>query len=135
MPDAPLRAVSHHQLSAVFTDLADHALVGMTIVLDARFLYANQKCCELFGYSEEEFIQLSPFDLVVDTDRAMVRNRMKERLCRETTNSEYSFRGVRKDGSIIDLEVRGTTIAIERPAGPRHLFCRDDRHAPGDPGG
>jgi len=54
----PLRAVSHNQLSAVFTDLADHALVGMTIVLDARFLYANQKCCELFGYSEEEFIQL-----------------------------------------------------------------------------
>ena len=85
----------------------------MTIVLDARFLYANQKCCELFGYSEDEFIQLCPFDIVLDTDRAMVRNRMNERLCGETTISEYSFRGVRKDGSIIDLEVRGTTIAID----------------------
>ncbi|QKD19216.1 PAS domain S-box protein [Mesorhizobium sp. NZP2077] len=101
----------------VFEDLADHALVGMTIVLDARFVYANQKCWELFGYSEEEFIQLSPFDLVVDTDKEMVRNRMNERLRSETTNSEYSCRGVRKDGSIIDLEVRGTTIAIDgRPA-------------------
>lgn len=112
-----MRAVSHHQLSAIFADLADHSLVGMTIVLDDNFLYANQKCCELFGYSKEEFVQLSPFDIVVDIDRPMVRSRMNERLLGKTIRSEYSCRGVRKDGSIIDLEVRGTTIAIDgRPA-------------------
>ena len=112
-----LRAVSQNQLSAVFADLVDHALIGMTIVLDDRFLYANQKCCELFGYSEEEFIQLSPLQIVLEPDRAIVRNRMNERLCGQTTGSEYSCRGVRKDGSIVELEVRGTTIAIDgRPA-------------------
>jgi PAS domain S-box-containing protein len=112
-----LRAICHDQLSDVFVDFANHALVGMTIVLDARFLYANQKCCELFGYTEDEFSQISPFDIVVDADRAMVRNRMNERLCGQTTASEYSCRGQRKDGSIIELEVRGTTIAIDgRPA-------------------
>src|ERR1700709_289404 len=111
------RTISQSQLSAVFTGLADHALVGMTVVLNARFLYANQKCCELFGYSKEEFIQLSPFDLVLDIDRPTVRNRMNERLYGKATTSEYSFRGLRKDGSTIDLEVRGTTIDIDgRPA-------------------
>ena len=112
-----LRAVSPNRLSAVFGDLADHALVGMTIVLDGRFLYANQKCCELFGYPAEEFIQLSPLEIVLDADRATVRNRMNERLSGRTTSSEYWCRGQRKDGSIIELEVRGATIAIDgRPA-------------------
>ena len=112
-----VRAVSQSQISAVFTDLADHALVGMTVVLNARFLYANQKCCEVFGYSKEEFIQLSPLDLVLDIDRTTVKNRMNERLSGKTTTSEYAFRGLRKDGSTIDLEVRGTTIDIDgRPA-------------------
>lgn len=109
--------ISRNELSTVFADLADHSLVGMTIVLDGRFLYANQKCCELFGYAKEDFLQRSPFDLVLEADRAMVRNRMNERLSGRTANSEYSCRALRKDGSIIELEVRGTTIAIGgRPA-------------------
>src|SRR4029079_12591632 len=49
---SPFRAVPDNQISAILADLADVALVGMTIVLDSQFLYANKKCCELFGYSK-----------------------------------------------------------------------------------
>lgn len=99
--------------SSVFQDLAEHALVGMAIVLDGRFVYANKKCCELYGYSRAEFMRLSPFDLVTECEREAVLRRMEERLRGTIKVSEYSIRGVRKDGSTIDLEVRGATITLE----------------------
>jgi diguanylate cyclase (GGDEF)-like protein/PAS domain S-box-containing protein len=98
--------------ASVFEELAEQALVGMTVVADGRIVYANAKCCRLFGYARSEFLRLSPFDLVIDGQREAVRERMERRLRREICASEYFVCGVRKDGSSIELEVRGTTIEM-----------------------
>lgn len=102
---------------SIFKDLVDEALVGMTIVLDGHLIYANAKCCELYGYSRDEILRLRPVDLVTEGDRETVLRRMEERLRGTRKVSEYEVRGLRKDGSTIELEVRGATILIGgRPA-------------------
>lgn len=107
----------HGVSRSIFEDLAEQSLVGMTIVLDGRFIYANAKCCELYGYSRAEFLRLTPLELVTESERETVLRRMEERLRGAARVSEYDVRGLRKDGSTIDLEVRGTTITIgDRPA-------------------
>jgi len=97
---------------AVFEELAEHTLVGMTVVADGRIVYANRKCCELFGYPRSEFLRLSSLELVVEGQRDAVRERMEQRLRGETFTSEYFVHAIRKDGSTIELEVRGTIINI-----------------------
>ncbi|WP_354210928.1 MULTISPECIES: PAS domain S-box protein [unclassified Bradyrhizobium] len=75
-------------------------------------VYANRKCCELFGYPRSEFLRLSPLELVIEGQRDAVRERMEQRLRGETFTSEYYVHAVRKDGSTIELEVRGTIMDI-----------------------
>lgn len=98
--------------SSIFQELAEHALIGMLVVLDGRFVYANPKCCELFGYPSEEFLRLTPFELAIEEDRGLFEERIHERLYGGAATVESSVRGLRKDGSIIELEVRGTRIEV-----------------------
>lgn len=95
---------------AVFEALAEQTLVGMTVVADGRIVYANRKCCELFGYRRSEFLRLSPLELVIEGQRDSVRERMEQRLRGESLSSEYFVHVLRKDGSPLELEVRGTVI-------------------------
>jgi two-component system cell cycle sensor histidine kinase/response regulator CckA len=102
----------------LFRKLVEHALVGIQIVQDGRYAYANSKLAEIFGYTEEEILALDSWTAVVaEVDRDMVIDHVRRRLSGETPQANYVFRGLRKDRSVIDVEIRSDRIELHgRPA-------------------
>ncbi|MFQ6069014.1 MAG: PAS domain S-box protein [Candidatus Aminicenantales bacterium] len=89
-----------------YKDLVEKA--GVAILIDDRkgnIVYGNERFAELFGYTVEEIRHQSIRTLVHPDDVERVMRFHKERMKGKIHESKYEFRGVRKDGSIIYLEV------------------------------
>jgi diguanylate cyclase (GGDEF)-like protein/PAS domain S-box-containing protein len=97
---------------ARFRELANQSLVGIAVTEDGRFTYTNAKFNEMFGYSETEIRKLGPLDVAVGADRPKVAESVRKRLSGETTQVVYGFRGLRKDGSSIDIEIHGGSMLL-----------------------
>ena len=63
----------------VFRTLTETVSAGIYIYRDAEFVYVNPKAGELTGYSRDELLSMSLYDLVHPTFRDAVRERVKER--------------------------------------------------------
>ena len=86
----------------------DAAFEAIAISEDGRLIDVNPKFTEMFGYSREEVIGRPVMGLIPREDRDMVWERI-----RSGYDRPYEHRGLRKDGSIIFLEVHGQTIESE----------------------
>jgi PAS domain S-box-containing protein len=95
--------LSQMQYKNIFNAAAD-GLVIMNfgdIIADA-----NPQMCKLFGYSQEEFLQLHGRDLSPSTEEhAFIKIR---EAIQSTGRLHLETIGLRKDGSIFDMEVQGT---------------------------
>jgi diguanylate cyclase (GGDEF)-like protein/PAS domain S-box-containing protein len=97
-----------------FRQLVEESLTGIYLIQNDRFVYVNRRFAEMFGYTREEVLRLpSVMDLIADEDRAMVAEKMRQRLDGEIDSVEYSIRGRRKDGQRIDLDARGVRTTHE----------------------
>ena len=83
-----------------------------------RFTYVNPALAKMFGYEVEEVVgRLGSTDLTCPDDRPLVAQNMRRRLEGEVEEMRYEFRGLRKDGSCVDVEVHGARTDFEgRPA-------------------
>jgi PAS domain S-box-containing protein len=91
-----------------FHELVDYALVGIYLVQDGKVLYANPAMATIFGYTQDEMMALSSvLDLIAEADRALVAENIRKRLKGEAESLHYTVRGQRKDGALIEIEVRG----------------------------
>jgi two-component system sensor histidine kinase UhpB len=72
---------------------------------EGNFIYFNKKFADLHGYSVEEMKKQSTRSTVHPEDVDRVMKFHKERLLGKKVPSRYEFKGVKKDGSIIYLEV------------------------------
>jgi len=89
-----------------YRDLVENADIGILIDdPDGRFKYFNNKFIELFGYTYEEMKEQSIQTLVHPEDLDRVLGYHRRRINGEDVPARYEFRGVRKDGSVIYLEV------------------------------
>jgi PAS domain S-box-containing protein len=96
---------------AKYRGLVEQSLVGTYIIQRDRFAYVNPKLAEIFGYTPEEVVSSKRVsDLVAPEDRAKVRENIRQRLEGETRSLQYHFRGLRKDGSRIAVEVHGSEM-------------------------
>jgi diguanylate cyclase (GGDEF)-like protein/PAS domain S-box-containing protein len=101
---------SSPRLPPTFEALIEHSLVGVYVIQHDRVVYANPRLAELFGYTLDELLALPTVFLLVDAeDCAAVETRIRQRVSGETATSTHLMRGRRKDGSLIELEVYGTT--------------------------
>ena len=98
-----------------FRALVEQSLVGVYIIQGDRFRYVNPGFARIFGYdAAAEIVDKLPVtDLVVMADRAMVAENVRRRLAGEIDAIHYEAKGLRRDGSIVDFEVFGTTIEYE----------------------
>ncbi|MCC6795059.1 MAG: PAS domain S-box protein [Candidatus Hydrogenedentes bacterium] len=78
---------------------------GIAISESGRLLDTNSAFLDIFGYSREEMKGMSAVELAVPEDRETVENAI-----RSGREDPYEIRMVRKDGTIIDLEVHGTQL-------------------------
>src|SRR6266487_1297876 len=60
---------SLRESEAKFRGLVSQSLVGIAIIKDGRFSYANAKFGEIFGYSSEEVLGLEPAEIATGDDR------------------------------------------------------------------
>jgi PAS domain S-box-containing protein len=93
-----------------FRVLAEKAVVGIWIIRDKLIIYVNPKATEIFNYPPGELINKNPLELVLDEDRAIMREHLVLRKKGNSTNMSYQFRGMTKDGKMIDLESYGALI-------------------------
>ncbi len=103
---------------ANYRALAERSVLGIVIAQDnpVRLPYVNKTMIEIEGYSKEEMTQWrgkETFKLIHPDDRAIFFKTFKDRLENRTVPGSYEFRGVRKNGEIVWLEVHGTTIEYQ----------------------
>jgi two-component system cell cycle sensor histidine kinase/response regulator CckA len=103
---------------ALFRDLAERAIVGVYLIQDGVLEYVNPRMAEVFGYATGELIgKMRNSELTHPEDRDLVAENVRKRLQAEAASIQYEFRGVRKNGEVISVEVYGTrTMHRGRPA-------------------
>ncbi|MCP4728298.1 MAG: PAS domain S-box protein [bacterium] len=106
-----------------FRDLVEKAKIAISMNnLDGRIIYANDINAKLYGYTREEMQKKCIRDLVHPDDYERVIGNHKERL-EGIAPQRYEFRGIRKDGNIIVLEVDGALIEEDgKVIGVRNYF-------------
>jgi two-component system cell cycle sensor histidine kinase/response regulator CckA len=98
-----------HESEEKYRSLVEGSLVGVYIIQNGRFAFVNQRLGEIFGYSVGEVIDnLTVEDLVHPDDRGTVMDNVRLRLTGVVRSVRYTFRGVRKDGELIEVEVLGS---------------------------
>lgn len=98
----------------LFRTLAEHSLAGIQILQAGKYVYANSRLAEIFGYTVEEILGLKSWKTVVaDVDLELVLDQVRRRESGETPRAHYIFRGRRKDHTIIDLEIRSNRIELQ----------------------
>ena len=97
---------------ARFHGLANQSLVGIGIVEHGKFSYSNPRLNEIFGYSADAMRALGPLDLAAESGRPHMAEVMRQALGSELENIDYEGRGLRKDGTVINVEVHGSVMVI-----------------------
>lgn len=94
-----------------FRSFSEQSLVGIYLIKDGHFTYVNPKFAEIFGYSVEECLNNMHFSrLTHPEDLARVSEQIRQRASGEVQSSQYEFRGVRKDGQVIHVEIYGSAL-------------------------
>ena len=94
-----------------YRDLVEKA--GIAILIDDKkgdFTYFNKKYAALFGYSVKEMKELSIHSIVHPDNVDMVMKYHRERVRGKKVPTRYEFRGIKKDGSDIYLELDAVAL-------------------------
>jgi diguanylate cyclase (GGDEF)-like protein/PAS domain S-box-containing protein len=95
-----------------FRGLVEQSLAGIALLEGDRFSYVNRKFADIFDYSVTEIKLLRTADIVVDKDVPIVTEIVRRHLTDEAGGREFTFRGLRKDGVVVNIEGRGTRITF-----------------------
>ncbi len=118
VPSAEGRKHAAHQKKAeeallesedTFRNLAEKSLVGVYLIQDGVFKYANPRFAGIFGYTVDEFLDgMGPHDVVLPADWHIVRDNIERRISGSIQSIHYEFRGVTKAGGIVNIECYGS---------------------------
>src|SRR5262249_33755957 len=98
-------------LPPAMTELFNQVAIGLALIQDSRLLYANAPLAEIFGYGPAEFLRLEGLaELAVAEDRALLDDTLRRLLAGEAGPMPCIFRGRRRDGAAIDVELAGSTL-------------------------
>jgi PAS domain S-box-containing protein len=103
---------------AKFRSLVEQSLVGTYIIQDGRFQYVNPQMAEIFGHAPREMLAAaSALDFVDKADLPRVKENLRRNLEGDAEIARYAFRGRRRDGTPVDVEIHGTRTEFNgRPA-------------------
>ena len=94
------------KIEKLYKDLVEEAGIAISIDdLEGRAKYFNKKYAATFGYSLSEMEARSIQTLVHSDDVERVMKYHKERVAGNDAPARYEFRGIKKDGAVIFLEV------------------------------
>ena len=100
-----------------FFAIVEQSLAGIYVVLDERFMYANDTFAAMFGYGRDEFIGKRMVDVVTPDSVEEVLRNYRLRISGEVTAVHYFTRGVHRDGHVVHLELHASRVECRgRPA-------------------
>jgi PAS domain S-box-containing protein len=102
-----------------FKGLAEATFEGIAITRDGRITETNAAFAEMFGYSPQEVVGMTPVDVTAPVSHEVVRRA-------RAAESEEPYEAVlrRKDGSTFDAEIRGR-MSLYRGQDVRVTAIRD----------
>lgn len=85
------------------------SFLGIFIIVGyGKFIYANPRLAEIFGYGFHEFLSLETiFDLVAVENCSLLANHLNQCFQGKRKNLCCTFQGQRKDSSLIEIEIYG----------------------------
>lgn len=100
-----------------FRGLVEQSLVGLYIIQDGMFQYVNPRWAAMFGYTQQEMAPRLVADFIAPEDRATVVGNIDKRISGGVDSIFYHFKGLHKDGRLVDIDVHGTRFQYRgRPA-------------------
>jgi diguanylate cyclase (GGDEF)-like protein/PAS domain S-box-containing protein len=98
-----------------YKSLVESSLVGVYIIQNDHLVYVNPRLCQMFGYEVDEFLTLTLSDIIIPEDLSLVMNAIRNRSLQTQGNSSvtYKLRGIKKDKSLITLELYGSNLDYE----------------------
>jgi PAS domain S-box-containing protein len=102
----------------------ERAAVGIAHVnLDGKWLRVNQKVCEIVGYSSEEMLQLTFQDITHPDDLEEDLNYVRRLFIGEIDSFSMEKRYIRKDGSIVWVEITPTLWRDDNTHEPKYYIA------------
>jgi PAS domain S-box-containing protein len=115
-----IRTREKNEIMDLYQIIIDNSLMGLTIMQDEQFVFANRRTAEIFGFSLEDFLCLTIrdiVDLLHPDDQQKVIMLSQERLPGNDFPQGTLVRIFRKDGNLRWLETSVKTIQFKgRPA-------------------
>lgn len=106
------REESNNQLAKEFLDTFEQAAVGIAHVgLDGKWLKANQRLCEILGYSNEELLQKTFQELTYPDDLKSDETLVQKVIDRHINNYTLEKRYLQKSGTIIWARLTVSLVA------------------------
>jgi PAS domain S-box-containing protein len=88
----------------------EQSLPGIHVVLDERFMHANDTFAAMFGYARDEFIGRRMVDCVTPDSAPEVMQNYRRRILGEVDAIHHFTKGVRRDGQIVHLELHASRV-------------------------
>jgi len=103
-----------------YRTVVEHSLQGIVVVQDFRIVYANKAFAKITGNTVNELLSLPSEkvkELVHPDDQPFVWERFRNRQAGKPVTPRYEYRGVRKDGTVLWLEMFAHRIEYDgKPA-------------------
>jgi|GEM_PF-454874 len=93
--------------------IVEQPLVGSYILSEDGMLHVNEALARMFGYQPAELLKKTDLlESIHPDDRSMVATQLQRCLAGVSESVHYTFRGLRKDGSVTYCEVFGRRISL-----------------------
>ncbi len=93
--------------------VVEQTMIGIYVIEDGRMAFVNPRMGEIFGYHADQLIGKPTLELVAEQDRHLVDHNIRQRVDGTVQSMRYEFRGLRKDGTQIDVGVHGTLAIVK----------------------
>ncbi len=114
------RTQENTDLIAMYQTIVDNSLMGLTIIQDEQFVFANNRTAEIFGYRLEEFLNFSIREIVSHLhpdDQVKVINMSQLSMRGDSTSHHSQIRVFCKDGALRWLETSVRSVEYKgKPA-------------------
>ncbi|WP_156889668.1 PAS domain-containing protein [Paenibacillus harenae] len=97
----------------LYKSLMESVVAGVFVGQDDNVVYANPYLAEMYGYTVDEMLGLSPYDLIEEEDVECIKKRVIDGLVSGQKQFPIKCRGKKKDGSTIFMEGNSSIIMFD----------------------
>lgn len=111
-------AIYHRTMVELYQNPVEHSLVGIFLLRDDILEYVNPRFAEMFGYSRQELTGQPFINRLIDpADQELVERHRLSKVEGREESSNYTIRGIKKDGTRIVLEIYSKMVNYQGERG------------------